>query len=67
MTPKFQRFNWVRHVKSGNTYCVLGYCFYEPTGVLCYYYRGTDDVTWVHPADEMEDGRFVMYSSHKSC
>lgn len=59
----FTRFNSldrVRHLKTGNIYKIFGHCTYEPTNTECISYMGEDGRVWVRPAQEMEDGRFVL-------
>lgn len=50
----------VRHVKSGDHYVVICEALIEATMTKAIVYRSvTDSVTWVRPATEFCDGRFV--------
>ncbi|MBA8886102.1 hypothetical protein FHW12_000293 [Dokdonella fugitiva] len=59
----FARDDIVLHKKTQHTYRVLGRCIIEATLADCYMYRGSDGRTWIRPAAEMEDGRFVLIES----
>jgi hypothetical protein len=52
----------IQHVKSGDTYTIVGRCTVEKTGVECYAYRGADGRMWIRPEMEMDDGRFILLS-----
>lgn len=63
--PKFEAGSIVKHLKSGNLYLILhSNCFIEASLTPAYVYKSfKDEIVWVRPYSEFEDGRFTLVHS----
>ena len=63
--PMFNVDDWVEH-KNGGIYQIFHIAIIEKTNELVYVYKEyNSDKVWVRPIQEMEDGRFVLYSKEE--
>lgn len=57
---KFPINSIVTHVKTGNTYVVVGHGNLEKDCVPAYFYGSDYKEMWARDKEEFEDGRFVL-------
>lgn len=50
-----------KHLKTGHVYRCMGFGFIEARMEPCVIYEGPDNIIWVRPREEFEDGRFVEH------
>ena len=57
---KFPINSIVTHLKSGNTYVIVGHGNLEKDCIPAYFYGNSYKEMWARSKEEFEDGRFVL-------